>query len=573
MVRRASRRDALASLLGLAFSSHAGDATSQTGNGSPQDAAPPSHGSNILRWVPRQHWSAIRDGTTLFDARYAVQSGVDSGEPLIVPQGVLLVDGPIQLRSGVALAGAGIGLSTIKLADGAKSYVLQGTQLVGGVIRDLTVDGNRSGNDPNDPRTDKTAVFTTDSHRLIFERVEACNAKGDGFFMSTGGGASEESSRFQYLFCWAHHNGTEGGRAFTGFSGNGDDVDLIGCLSEHNIGGGFKHIGRMVGYAGCRARHNRANGFSTSAGGPPKGSPLNLFSCIAEHNGQAGVHLGKATSGADLHGLVSRFNGWSGLRLDREVRGVTLVGGEITNNSQGKATNPEHSAGVSLTPRDESQVSLKVLGTRIGDNQSRKTQRYAVAIVERTAGRAVDIHIGAGADLSGNAKGAFYRTNGEGRYLTIDSNVRGLSQTRQFAETALRGGMGRVDVRSAPMSRAEFGVGEGFSVQSSGSLDAAPEARGSLLLVIGSAEVTLLEANQLGAWHLDASAIFDSISLARLFVSVMHGERSRFQQSTITLPWGDDFDVKLVWLLSRSSEGVTTTSFTVARLNPLASPA
>lgn len=86
----------------------------------------------------------------------AFNRAIATGKEVYVPAGTYTVATPIILQTGTTIRGAGRGIATIKLANGANCDVIQtqgayslfGTQTQAGVLRwkisDLTIDGNRA---------------------------------------------------------------------------------------------------------------------------------------------------------------------------------------------------------------------------------------------------------------------------------------------------------------------------------------------------------------------------------------------------------------------------------------------
>lgn len=137
----------------------------------------------------------------------AFNRAIATGKEVYVPAGLYTVGAPVVLKTGTSIRGAGRGLTTVKLANGANcdvfqtqgAYSLFGSQTEAGVLRwkivDLTIDGNRAnqttpagaGRDSVNGIASYGAAFTV--HCVIIQ-----NVLGNGFRTehAQGGGAQDD---------------------------------------------------------------------------------------------------------------------------------------------------------------------------------------------------------------------------------------------------------------------------------------------------------------------------------------------------------------------------------------------
>ncbi|MCE9577112.1 MAG: right-handed parallel beta-helix repeat-containing protein [Deltaproteobacteria bacterium] len=137
-------------------------------------------------------FGAVGDGVT--DDRAAVQAAIDAatatGGTVYFPPGTYAISRDrsfafgLKVAGTVHLRGAGQGRSVIQQQAGAAPSVrllnVSGDHVV---IEDLTLDGNRSRQAPNEQRH---GLFAGDAQGLVVQRVTAQNFTGDGFYLYNG---------------------------------------------------------------------------------------------------------------------------------------------------------------------------------------------------------------------------------------------------------------------------------------------------------------------------------------------------------------------------------------------------
>lgn len=114
------------------------------------------------------------------DDTIAAQAFVDSvaangGGIAFFPAGTYLVSASLVVPSGVALVGAGRGITTIKLANASNVPVVTISAATDVTIRDLTLDGNRAGQS-----SAGNLLVATSTTRLAVQDVEVMNAYFQG---------------------------------------------------------------------------------------------------------------------------------------------------------------------------------------------------------------------------------------------------------------------------------------------------------------------------------------------------------------------------------------------------------
>ncbi len=139
-------------------------------------------------------------GDGLADDRPAIQAAIDAcsaagGGHVFLPAGVYRVDGPLLLRDGVNLLGAGMNVATIRLGDGSRGPVLTdsaagraGAYAFGRVhLADFAIDGNRE----HCPEGGE-GLFTT-AYYSFFERLYIHDCQGHGLRIGFSGMANRAS--------------------------------------------------------------------------------------------------------------------------------------------------------------------------------------------------------------------------------------------------------------------------------------------------------------------------------------------------------------------------------------------
>lgn len=118
-------------------------------------------------------------------------TATNGGGSVILDQGTYLVSMNVEMYSNTALKGAGMDKSIIKLMDYAPTFGNRAGLLradyrsQGGcdniVIQDMTLDGNKFNQDPQEMNFGRFGLFTEVCNNLVIERVKIINMQGYGF--------------------------------------------------------------------------------------------------------------------------------------------------------------------------------------------------------------------------------------------------------------------------------------------------------------------------------------------------------------------------------------------------------
>lgn len=282
------------------------------------------------------------------DNAAAIQAKIDAvarqgGGVVYVPPG-LWTSGPLVMRSGVSLRGAGQYASVLRLKDGASSHFVTladaNTEQVG--IVDLHLDGNKSSQSAGDvvhldnagydngralpssgdPNHYLTRVLITNARRhglyttgeysaSLFDSVQSQLCDGNSFYI-----ASPDNS---FVSCVSAKSGLEG------FYIAGNSERLVNCKVwlagrlDASKGVGFRvaNVSR-IDLIGCEAQDNRKDGFSLT--------------------GAAHVHL---VGRADRNGLGSDAAGYAGdgIYVENLVNSrIDLVAGDRAAGADGNVS-------------------------------------------------------------------------------------------------------------------------------------------------------------------------------------------------------------------------------------------
>lgn len=224
--------------------------------------------------------------------------------------------------NGSVLAGQGMGVTTLKVANGTSASITGVVRTPSGVanslitVRDLTIDGNKAnksgsptiigffcGVTPNSTQTD------TD---ITLERVEIKNCT------DYGADPHERTTRLRVSGCVFHGNDTDGITLDACY-----DSTVEGCVSYSNGRHGFNFVtaSTRVRVVDCHAYSNSGNGFTAQNGA----KYLTLTACHAYGNTGAGFVLnGVAQSGQQdntpggihtLNACIAATNGTHGYQL------------------------------------------------------------------------------------------------------------------------------------------------------------------------------------------------------------------------------------------------------------------
>lgn len=264
----------------------------------------------------------------------------------------------VLMRGGVLLRGAGMGATTIRLADNAplpggsaRIYLLLNAGINPAssrtspdeqmLVEDITFDGNAR----------HQAALT---HGIVWircrdvhhTRVRVANVHG------TAGSGPTETFHFEFqLGAEASYSeceaaATDGGASATGFSADSaTGLTYVSCVARGMTHGqGFTHYGcALLRYVNCHAHSNGGYGFDSElsedvryancvAGGRAAGAGQGPFTPSQRlGNANAGFFV-RGSTVVDLLGCSARDNGSHGLWIAHHADGVRVSGGDYSTN-------------------------------------------------------------------------------------------------------------------------------------------------------------------------------------------------------------------------------------------------
>ncbi|HEY9217505.1 MAG TPA: glycosyl hydrolase family 28-related protein [Phenylobacterium sp.] len=267
-------------------------------------------------------YGAKGDGSTLDTA--AIQKALDAayaagGGTVYIPAGTYIVhsisgdasDGCLQIRSGVTLAGDGMGLSNLKVADGENHKISgivrtpSGEVTTNVVVHDLTIDGNHQNNDGEIDGffCGVTPGSTQYDDNILLQRVEIMNVSRYGF------DPHEQTRHLTIRDSVAHDN-----------LGDGFTIDFcFDTVLENNVAYGNGRYGFNI----VTSSHD-----------------LLLKNNVAHHNAAAGIAVQKGSDDrpmiydVKIEGGAVYANGRSGINI-KDSEKVTVEGVDIFGNTSG----------------------------------------------------------------------------------------------------------------------------------------------------------------------------------------------------------------------------------------------
>lgn len=288
----------------------------------------------------KKDFGATGDGSTVDST--AIQNAIDAvialgGGVVYLPRGTYVVKN-LFMDDNVTIAGAGMGVSILKLVDDASDgdVVLRASEAAATVSnihgRDFTIDGNKAQYGSADTKTlyglylgagadDTLSVFDT-----TWTRIEIKNCKTYAFDVV-------RCNRATFTDCWSHDNGFDTGTSnnCAGWEILSDNVTLINCIAEDNIGAAGFAFGQSsfvyegAVFQGCIARGNiegffiRHNHYNVTCS-----------SCIAYDN-DAGFYIRNGND-TTLVGCQSFNNADYGVRTHQQD-GLSVIGGVYKDNT------------------------------------------------------------------------------------------------------------------------------------------------------------------------------------------------------------------------------------------------
>lgn len=223
-------------------------------------------------------FSAAGDGVT--DDTCALQSAINSANgSLVIPAGNYLVSSTLTLKSDLTISGEG----RIKLADGASTNLLFGSNLSNLHIRGITLDLNKEN------QTAGNGIILVNCTNCSIENLEAINSFNDTFLMRDG------CSDYRIV------NNVIRGSGNHSISVAGDPSDVDNCTNNAVISGNQIFNPTTAGI-----------NFSKSRRGVISGN-------IVEHDGTGGAH----------------DQGHGGVRITNGSTDISITGNYVTGMSRG----------------------------------------------------------------------------------------------------------------------------------------------------------------------------------------------------------------------------------------------
>ena len=300
-------------------------------------------------------YGATGNGTTVDSA--AVQSALNAaiaagGGTVYFPQGTYVVS-RLSFGSNLTIRGAGIGAAVLLCDPSASSGSVicrvspNGTAATDVVLRDITIDGNKSswGNNSNQQiygyYLGQSSLGTVSSCKVI--NVEIRNCLSNALDIVNVSDISVES-------VWSHDNGYTTGtgtnHSCNGFDLDGNDITLVNCRAYNNSNSGYSAGQSNINYArikliGCTAGANNAHGvtYGSNSGGSLTDSAITGGSFINSTTG-CGIQLSTNAERCTVTGAKATGNYQNGIRLSGALYNA-VTGNSIYNNAAAGATNPE----------------------------------------------------------------------------------------------------------------------------------------------------------------------------------------------------------------------------------------
>ncbi len=111
-----------------------------------------------------------------------IQAALDycaTGGTVYIGAGTIDITASLTLYTGVALRGAGMGATVLRLGTAANTHVILGSGVTDFTIRDLTIDGNKANN-----TVAASGIRLLTCTRARIDRVHAKDCEQDGFYIS-----------------------------------------------------------------------------------------------------------------------------------------------------------------------------------------------------------------------------------------------------------------------------------------------------------------------------------------------------------------------------------------------------
>lgn len=345
----------------------------------------------------KNDYGAKGDGIT--DDTTVLQAAFTAAGQIYIPAGTYLVSSALRYASNSYIYGAGRGQTIIKVKDNS---TINGGAIyppVSGIVSNVTIahmsiDGNTANN--SDIYECITMARTQDG--LLYD-IEAYGATEVGINPDTDiSSPFTVAAMVHVIGCYAHDNDTDGiqmGKAV-----------LIGCHSYDNLGAGIGVAGggstAGLPYFGmiqnCSAFRNTSHGIYTTEQVGGDVQPVIISGCWSAYNVEDGFSLNLEDT--TVTHSISEFNGNAGIRLAVKDNCKVLFN-TVKNNGQ---TNTTYDDGIVI---QGDRLYCQVIGNRVFDDQSVKTQDYGIAESGASSPTTGNTNIISDNILTGNISGAF----------------------------------------------------------------------------------------------------------------------------------------------------------------------
>ena len=377
---------------------------------------------SLLSYIPRSEWTAIRAGTSTLDVSGYIQTAINAGVPLAVPEGTYCIGSTIYLKSRTVMRGMGAPTRTLikALSTMASRNMIDVTDYSDGTgvyaQSDIVLDGIGFDGNGVTAGTDQfmLRLFSVDglavrhcyfkNHTFGFlgiggcrgVYIEGCEFTTWGVTPLTGvagpiavwlagnptGGDDTPTSRARVTNCYFHDGY---GPAIGDYSTdsivatcNIEDVTECGIYSQRYNGGSASADNEALRHTinGCRINGVRRNAISA-----------------------AGIEI--AASGATITGCSITDTDDTGLKIYSKANDVTVTGCHIWDVVKQQAsyatyTNYGHITLINMASQD--MAGIIIGGCRLGNIDVAPTAKYAITLTNLNGAG----HYIASVNISGN---------------------------------------------------------------------------------------------------------------------------------------------------------------------------
>lgn len=250
------------------------------------------------------------------------------GGKILLSEGRFLCGASINPSSKVTIEGMGFG--TI-LRAGAAVNIISGTNLDSVHIKNLAIDGYKSGFADQNDTTIQNGIYMNEWYNSIIENVLIQSCSESGILMRTQTEASAKLLHNQFIGVISKLNNKHGfyGKVYAEY------CNIIGSSFSNNVGNGILLEGANNSFGNCKVIQNSLNGLLLNTSTKPTNNSFSA--CDFNHNTQNGVYLnavGNNIFGTSFIGCKSIANGYNGFLLYNPIYTV-IQGSIITTNSYG----------------------------------------------------------------------------------------------------------------------------------------------------------------------------------------------------------------------------------------------